>query len=155
MQFTPKTEDEIATENLLEVGEYDAEVMDASEQTSKMGNPMLKVKMRVFRPNGGEAYIFDYLLESTAYKLRHFSYAIGLGDQYENGELEADDCKCRTCKVKVAIDKKNPDYPPKNIIRDYVTPDDSESRPTQTPPRSLPKPKHDPDLDQEEDDIPF
>jgi len=153
MQFKPKTEKEIATDGLLEKGEYDAEVMSAIEGVSKKGNPMMTVKMRVFRPNGGEAHIFDYLLETVAYKLRHFAFAIGLGSQYEAGALDAEDCVRRSCVVVVGIDDKNKDFPPKNVIKDYVVEEEEKASSEQAPARSIPKSDSETGLEVEEDDI--
>ena len=155
MQFTPKSEKEIQEENLLPKGLYDAEVFSAEETTSKNGNAMMVVKMRVFKPSGGETRVTDYLLESIAYKLRHFAHAIGLGANYDAGELDADDCVRRSCQVEIGIDDKNKDYPAKNVIKDYIAPDGDAKSVAKSEPKSIPKAAHDPSLDVEDDEIPF
>ena len=56
MKFTPMTEAEIVSASLLEAGEYPFEVLAASEEISKAGNEMIRVKLAVFGPNGQQAH---------------------------------------------------------------------------------------------------
>lgn len=121
MKFQPKTENEVLSEGLLERGEYDYEIADATEKTSQAGNEMIELKVRVFDAEGNARVIFDYLLEAMAYKLRHAAYAVGLGDSYETGALEAQHFIGRTGRCKVGVQKdKTGAYPDKNIIQDYM-----------------------------------
>ena len=53
------TEDELARASLLEPGVYPFEVIAASEELSKAGNEMIKVKLNVFGPDNQQAHIFD------------------------------------------------------------------------------------------------
>lgn len=125
MKFDPKTEEEITTSNLLPEGEYDAEVLTAEETVSKAGNPMIKINLNVFGEEHGNTRVFDYLMGSVAYKLRHFCASAGLLERYEAGDLEADEIANRTCKVKIVIKQdEEKKYPPKNEVRDYIVPAD-------------------------------
>ena len=150
MKFTPKTAREIAEDGLLPKGRYDAEVKTAEDAVSTKGNPMIKIHMRVFRPSGGEAHIYDYLMEAAAYKLRNFCYAVGLGTCYEEGTLRAEDLPRRSCEIELAIDDKNKDYPPKNVIKDYIIPYDVVKK--EAPPKKQATAE---DLNTDGDDIPF
>jgi hypothetical protein len=83
---------------------------------------MIEVKLAVFRPNGSRAYVTDYLLEKMAYKLRHFSYAVGLGDAYEAGDINAEQCAGRSGRVALKIEEQD-GFEPKNVVRDYIVPE--------------------------------
>ena len=125
MKITPKTEEQIAAEGVLAPGVYSFEVMKAEEKTSKSGNPMIVLDVKLFGPDGEPFYVNDYLLEKFAFKLRHFCAMTGLLDAYQQGSLTAGDCEGRTGHAKVAIDKGKPNpqggnYPDRNAIKDYV-----------------------------------
>lgn len=121
MRFKPKTAEEIATENLLPLGVYDFEVLEAEEATSAKGNDMIKLKLKVYEDDGGHRIVFDYLLEALAAKLRSAAEVCGLHPQYEAGELRATDFEGKVGKVKVGIQKdKAGQYPDRNAVLDYV-----------------------------------
>lgn len=125
MRFQPKTENEIAAAGLFPAGEYNFEITDASEETSKAGNDMLKLVATVYNGAGQQTLVFDYLVdtERTAYKIRHFAAAVGLLPAYERGQLTAPDCVGRAGRCKLAIVKdKNGQYPDRNGIADYLAP---------------------------------
>lgn len=143
MKFQPKTENEIANENLIEPGEYDFEVVAAFDKVSKSGNDMIELKLRVFAER--ERVINDFLLEKIAYKLRHFAEATGLLDTYNSGDLIADDCVGKAGRVKIGIQKdKTGAYPDKNTVNDYVVDGTSEPKPVRLEQVAL-----------KDDDIPF
>lgn len=120
MKFAPKSEKEIAEENLIKPGFYDFEVVDATEKTSKSGNEMIELKLNVF-DGDSPRIVIDYLLESMAFKLRHAADACGLLPNYEAGSLLADDFKGKSGKLKIKIDKdKSGQYADKNGVGDYV-----------------------------------
>lgn len=124
MKFSPKTEDQIAAENLLPAGIYPFEITSAVEQVSKSGNEMIKLGIKVWDAEGSERFVYDYLLESMAYKLRHCAYACGLGDKYEAGLLNADDFEFKTGSLKLGVKKdKSGQYPDANQVNDYIVPE--------------------------------
>lgn len=121
MKFTPKTEKEVTEDGLLPAGIYDFECADANDKTSKAGNEMIELKLHVFDANGNPRIIFDYLLESIAYKFRHAADGCQLIDKYESGELAAIDFVGKTGKLKLGIRKsKDAAYPDKNAVQDYI-----------------------------------
>jgi hypothetical protein len=152
MNFTPKTEEEIAAANMLPAGEYDYEVVEAHERVSKTGNDMIELKLRVFAAES-ERTITDYLLEAMPGKLKHFCDSHGMSKHYENGTLQASDCEMLSGKCKVGIEKdKTGKYPDKNRIADYVVSLVSMPRSASAPTRSaMPPTPGDPTDDQ----IPF
>ncbi len=63
MNFTPRTEEEIADSKLWKKGVYDFEVLDACEKISKAGHPMIELKIRVSNGDGVARTLPDYLLD--------------------------------------------------------------------------------------------
>lgn len=119
MQFTPKTEEEIIKGTLLPEGFYPFEVMDAEDKTSKSGNEMIVLKLKVFGQDGSQRHVYDYLLESMALKLIHGAQTMGLEEKYNSGQLLAIDFLGRTGTVHLIIDDKQSTYDPKNSVKDY------------------------------------
>jgi len=121
MKFKTKTENELREESLAALGDYDFEVLEASDAISKKsGNPMIKIKIGLYIDGRIKNHVFDYLMESMGAKLRHFCDTVGLLREYESGNLTADMCSGRSGRVKIVIDSKDPQYPPKNAVKDYI-----------------------------------
>lgn len=117
MRITPKSQEEIDLEGLLEKGVYDFEVLKAEDKVSKKGNEMIHVKLKVFHEDGFQ-FVDDWLMEAMSYKLRHFCETANLLDRYESGELAAEDCIGRSGRVKIDIEPAG-EYPAKNVVKDY------------------------------------
>lgn len=139
MKFTPMSAEEIALAGLLEPGIYPFEVMAASEELSKNGNEMIKLKLAVFGTDGQQVHVFDYLLEKLAYKIRHFCEHTGMLDKYEKGTLSELDCEGKAGYVQIVIDPANGVYMPKNSVKDYVkSPDKATPQPQPRPMSAVP-----------------
>ncbi len=135
MKFIPKSESDVISETLLPNGTYPFSVLAAEETYSKAGNEMIKLKLAVFGSDGRSSHIYDYLLESLAYKLRHCAYSCGLGPQYESGELKAQDFEGKEGYVKIG-QQTQAGYDPKNNVKDYLERDKAESQPLSQVPQS-------------------
>ncbi len=122
MKITPKTDEQIARENCMPVGDYDFEVMSAEDKISKNGNPMIVLSLNVFDSDGRPHPMKAYLMEKMAFQLRHFCFAVGMGAMYETGTLTAPECVGRTGRVSLKIEEQ-PGYLPKNAVRDFVVVD--------------------------------
>jgi hypothetical protein len=126
MKFQPKTEKEIAEENLCPEGTYAFEVLKAIESKSKSsGADMITLKLRLFVGAEDTYLVDDYLIDSVAYKLFHFCAYTGLSHKYEAGSLTAEDCVGKTGFLKLGIQKgkKKDDgtyWPDRNTVKDYV-----------------------------------
>lgn len=126
MRFAPKTEQELASELVMPAGTYDFEVTEAEEKTSKAGNEMIVVTLKVFGNDGGFRMVTDYLMEKMGFKLRHFCCTTGLIQAYNAGSLSAAKCEGRSGKVILQVDpeRKSDDgtktFPPKNSVKDYL-----------------------------------
>lgn len=120
MKFQPKAEDECKKAFApIPKGEYDFEVLEASDEVSKSGNDMIKINLAIWQGDKVICRVFDYLLSAMEAKLRHACDACGLLDRYQSGSLQAVDFVGRTGKVKIKIKKETADYPAKNEVEDY------------------------------------
>lgn len=120
MQFTPKSEKEVSQFSLIPRGEYDFEVLEASEGPSKSsGNDQITVKLGLY-VGDKRRLVWDYISPAKEYKLRHFCDSVGLLAKYESGALTANDCVGRSgkCKIDIQHDKQG-FYQDKNIVKDY------------------------------------
>lgn len=136
MKFTPKTESQLKDEALLPVGEYFFTIAGAENKVSKAGNEMIALKLEIWNGEKKIGVIFDYLIESMGFKLRHCCDVCGLINKYNAGTLEADDFIGANGNCKVDIQPAKDGFDPKNIIRDYIkgnenSPTRDESRPVQ------------------------
>lgn len=149
MRFTPKTDEEIAAENLWQPGEYGFEVVDrvafgTKEYTTldtqaKSGADMIRLVVKVYNNEGGFQHLVDYLLESMPGKLRHACEAVGLLSKYETGMLTASDFIGKQGFLKIKIEKdKTGQYADKNAVADYIPLVDAVARATNTPPPGHP-----------------
>jgi hypothetical protein len=120
MNFQPRTEKEIADSALLRKGDYDFEILDASEKKSAAGNEMIELKLRVSNGNGLSRTVNDYLLGKRAEKLRHCCAVCGLLDKYETGCLSGDDFAGKRGRLKLSIERGKRGYPDRNVVEDYL-----------------------------------
>jgi hypothetical protein len=119
MKFQAKTEEEIELDGLLPEGEYDFQVLEASDQISKKGNEMIKLYLNVFDAQGKPRRVTDYIMEAFPRKLRHFCKHTGLMQSYDCGGLTAFECVDKTGRVRLTIEPAG-EYHAKNAVVDYV-----------------------------------
>lgn len=128
--FTPLTDEELdsKTFSLLEEGDYSFEVSKAVKKTSKAGNAMAELQLKIWDKYGKINYVFDYLIFSNVplniKKVKHFCESTGIEDCYKKGSIP-EELQSLCGKVKIGIGKGNekPDggfYPDKNIVIDYL-----------------------------------
>lgn len=120
MRFTPKTEKQLKEERLLPEGDYPFQISEAESAVSKKGNSMIKIGVRVFKPDGQFIMVTDYLMEAMLYKLLHCCQACGLEENYNQGMLEPDMFIGKTGMLKLKVDPEKDGYPAKNSIKDYI-----------------------------------
>ena len=143
MKFKPQTKEEAASaeRRSLPAGTYDAEVLLAEETRSKAGNDMLKIKLAVYRPNGGQEWVWDYITD-TSYRLGQLMSACGLNEQYQKGEVHPDELEGKSFKVTLKVDPARGEYSERNSVGRYGL--------------ATPKPTTSAEASTEaEDDIPF
>ena len=123
LQFTPRTEKEIAESGLMPKGTYPFEVIDAKEDVSKKGNAMIVATLRIFTPDGKTRQLNAYLMAAMEAQLFHFCTYCGLAAEYVSCTLTADKCIGKTGYVDIVIkEDKTGQYPPQNQIKDYARP---------------------------------
>jgi hypothetical protein len=120
MNFQPRTEQEITESALLRRGEYDFEIIDATEKKSSAGNEMIELKVRVSNGIGISRMLTDYLLAKRPARLRNCCAACGLLDKYATGCLSADDFPGKRGTLRVTVEKAK-GFSARNIIQDYVS----------------------------------
>jgi hypothetical protein len=139
MRITPQSEAAVMEANLLPAGEYPFTVRVAQETISKVkpdgsgGNPMIALQLEVYDDDGKGRRVNDYLMESVAYKLRHFAYAVGLGSQYERGELHASDMQGLSGRCLIKIEPAREQYNARNGVKDYCKVDVASAAGTPAP----------------------
>lgn len=140
MNFKPKSEEECSKFKLLEKGDYEFEILSAIDKISKSsGNEMIELVVRIYADGEPAAQIFDYLMESVSYKLRHCAAACGLLKHYDVGVLQAEMFVGKTGVCSVVIQKdKTGQYSDKNVIRDYLVKEVSAQAQAQTVNDGLP-----------------
>ncbi len=122
MRFEPKTAQEIDEAGLVDPGVYDFEVMEAEDTTSKAGNDMVALGIRIEDGNGRGLKILDWLVatDGGAYKVRHFAESVGLLAQYEKGDMPAGMMIGKTGRAKIGVKPAEGQYRAKNTVQDYV-----------------------------------
>ena len=129
MRITPQTESAVMEANLLPAGEYPFAVQVAQEKASKVkpdgtgGNPMIALQLEVYDAEGKGHKVNDYLMESVAYKLRHFAYAVGLGQRYESGELAAEEMQGLSGRCVLRTEPAKGEFNARNSVKDYCKPE--------------------------------
>ncbi len=160
MQYTPKKESELSSRNLLEDGEYPFKVLESSEKASKsVNNPgkiMVALKLGVFTGDGDrQQWVFDNFADwFSDWKLRHFPYSCGRGDDYEEGRFDASNGACVGWEgwVKIGTEKDKNTGDLKNVVKDYVV---KEPAVAEKPTLSKPTQKPADTAAGESDDVPF
>lgn len=107
--------------NCLEKGDYDAELGSVEETVSQKGAPMLKVAWSVFA-NGERRRITDYIVESTAFKLKRVATAWGLLSEFEEEDPDRrfDIAKHIGRQIVLKLDiQSRPGYDDSNTIVGY------------------------------------
>lgn len=123
MRFTPKSEQELASGDLVPAGTYDFEVKSAEETVSKSGNDMVKLSIWIFSESGAKRVVFDYLVgtEAAQFKVRGFAAAVGLLEEYDGGEMEAIDMEGKVGRCKIVVQKDTTgQYSDKNSVASYI-----------------------------------
>ena len=124
MQFTPKTEKELAENGLLPAGTYPFEVLNATDKTSGNGNEMIVLDLLIHCTDGSNRKVTDYLMEKVAFKLHSFCKSVGLMIKYQAGNFTAEDCLGKSGYLKLKIEAGRPkdgggEWPAKNAVNGY------------------------------------
>jgi hypothetical protein len=118
MQFTPKTESQLQEATLWPAGEYDFEIVQATEKNSKAGNPMFELKLQMF--NGEKSrFLTDYIVCTMEFKLRHFFESIGRIKDYDSGNVDAGRLQGAAGRLVIKHEPAKDNFPAKMVVKDY------------------------------------
>lgn len=120
MTFKPKSEKQLTEDRLAKDGDYDFQVLECSDETSKSGNTMIKLKLGIFHGDALRWHVYDYLVPQMEVKLRHFCDCTGLLADYESGTLSAQLCRGRAGRCRIVIEEGEGGYQDKNVVKDYI-----------------------------------
>lgn len=108
MAITFKAGKPASSEFHVEAGDYRLRVVEASEDTSRAGNDMIKLKLRVVRDNGSDGPgLFDYLVfsESAFWKVDTFLKSCGKHPgEGEEIALDPDDMIGWECMATLSVE---------------------------------------------------
>lgn len=113
MKYTPYSEAEIQSMNVMEAGIYVFEVLDVETEKNgkpmqdKNGNDMAKLKLLVWDKANRERTLFTFISGdgNFAYKLRHFAKSIGMVEDYEAGMFKIHATIGKSGKADIVIKK--------------------------------------------------
>lgn len=111
MALTYKSTGATGSSFAVPAGTYRVRVIEASEDTSKSGNDMVKLKLRVLKPDGGEGpALFDYLVlsENASWKIDQFLAACGHPTaEGDDVSLDVDDMIGWECEADLSVEEYN------------------------------------------------
>jgi hypothetical protein len=94
------------SEELLPEGVYDFTVIDATEKTSKAGNPTIELQLLIKDDDGGEVRIFDHLTFSPRCFWKIDAFRVATGETLERGKtasFEYEDCLSREGRLLLKV----------------------------------------------------
>ena len=131
LSWEPKTEEEIQREQLglFDEGVYPGLVIEAEERTDAKGRNFIEVKLELY--DGDQSHhVYAHLSPHWFQHLfAHFFRSAGHEDMYQRGTLPSvDEVVGWNVLAEVGIQEKSvgkdgKEYPPKNVINDFVTKD--------------------------------
>lgn len=149
MQFDPKDVGEYERKALPE-GEYDFEVIDAENVVfDDDGNlhDQIRLKCKVFGDD--ESIITScWVGYPKLWKLKQFCDAVGLGGEFEKGEISPDECVGKAGRALLGIWKE------RNTFRKFL-PDDQKPKKPKADKKAATKFYKDTEEAQKADDVPF
>lgn len=124
MQFTPKTEEEIAMGGLLPEGIYPYIVTRSEDKISRANNQYIDLTLNVFDRQGQSHIVFTNL--ALIKLLKHFCDVNNMQEAYKSGnipDISFMNKKGGLVHIGMEPEKVNPNggmYRAKNIVIDYI-----------------------------------
>lgn len=172
MRYTPLTEAQIQSMNVMDEGIYQFETVEVhvvdkfnNPMRDKNGNDMAKLKLVVWDNEGRERIVYTFISgdPNFGYKLRHYAQTVGMLTEYENGTFDIQRTEGKQGKANIVIKKGNLKndgsgemWPDRNDVKDFIF----ETQPRAAQPQAgSPPPGHPAALATDgqilDDDIPF
>jgi hypothetical protein len=135
--FTPKSDSELNAERLLPDGEYGFEILGAENKRFGTGSEGIALKVGVYLPTGACRFVNDNLVftDKAMFKVSQFCKCVGLYERYKAGQLDAEDCKGRTGRCKLATEPEG-EFQAKNKVSSYIVPKSANGEPKRSQPQS-------------------
>lgn len=107
---------------LLPDGDYDAEVLECEEQTSKKGDPMFKLTLGIIDPaTGFKCKVWDYISPRWfARKFRAFFDSMGQSELYQTGNIDPALLINQYVTATIRTQPAEGQYSEKNVVEMYV-----------------------------------
>lgn len=123
MIFEPLTDEQIESQKKrLIPGMADFEILDAKEKTSKSGNPMIEVILRVWDSEGTQGQLKDFLPSNVQWKIKSILQAINKGDLYQTGNVTSLDLVMGCGKCMLGMEKsRDPQFPDQIRVKEYLS----------------------------------
>lgn len=120
LSFAPLSDDDLL--NLMPDGDYNFYVKDAQTHRAQNGNVSIKLTVAVIDNKNMERLIPCYLSTNFMLLLKHFTDAVGIESAYQSGRLTPEMCLKQNgrCKIIREEPKEGTNYPPKNVIKDFI-----------------------------------
>lgn len=180
MRYTPYTEEQIQSMNVMDEGIYVFQVLEVIV-TDKYNKPlrdrngidMAKLKLMVWDNENRERIVYTFISGdgNFAYKLRHYAQTLGMIIEYENGTFDIQRTEGKSGKANIVIKKgtikadgSGEMWPDRNDVKDFVVdgihvvaPSGTAVSPNLLPQNSMPVHATNLSVPNEEldDDIPF
>lgn len=172
MRYTPYTEAEIQSMNVMEEGTYTFEVIEVNT-TDKMNNPlcdkngieMAKLKLLVWDKQNRERIIYTFISGdgNFAYKLRHFAKTLGMISDYESGTFNVNRTVGKSGFADIFVKKgtikqdgSGELWPDRNDVKDFVIPPvGASNNTTEMEKKSHEQPMKVSQAEELDDDVPF
>lgn len=136
MRYTPYTEEQIQSKNVMDEGTYTFQVLEVCTTDKsgrvlqdKNGNDMAKLKLSVWDGEDKERALYTFISgdDNFAYKLRHFAKAIDMLDDYEQGIFNIHRSVNKSGKAHIVVKKgtlktdgSGDMWPDRNDVKDFV-----------------------------------
>ena len=132
IEYNPEDVPEENTFQPFPVGEYEAEVIEATVMKSKAGNEMIRLNLAVVNDKGNSTRIYDYIvIPNTLFKLKSICRCLNMEF---SGTLDEQELVSQRLKIKLGIDKGDENYSPKNKVDRYVDGISADSAPAEATP---------------------
>jgi hypothetical protein len=172
MRYTPYTEAEIQSMNVMDEGIYTFQVLEVhttdkfnNPMQDKNGNDLAKLKLLVWDNLNRERTLFTFISGdgNFAYKLRHFAKTIGMLDDYEQGIFNINRAVGKSGTADIVIKKgtlkadgSGEMWADRNDVKDFVMPATAPAlNPSVQPQPVKEEPLQVLQSDELDDDVPF
>ena len=119
MKLDPTATNEKSDFPLLEEGDYEFQVANAKYQQSTKGNMQWVLQLRIDKPDGNWAYVWEYFpeTESNQWKFNQFFKSIGKFGVKDTGEMKNVLSEIGNAHI---IIKKQEGYKDKNAVKYFI-----------------------------------